>query len=551
MRRAALFGLALAACARPAAKTAPNRAETIVHGHVFDEAGQPLPLAHVHGPDERRQPVGRDGSFSVSWVWGTKPFDTLLVTGAAHRSELVAIAREDRDVEVTVRLGRPAPQGEIHAGVVLYSGPDPKPKMMTRDWDGTTFSAVVEAPDGRYPYQIVGVFDDGLNGEPTDGWELTEDGHRYRPQILIKGGSARITLDPRKLHASSSSIAFAHPGSTSAALTAIDLRVSHAHQSFSDAIDALIHAKDGPVADLSDRANRAEAAEWTALRRELAAQAQKGTPALVRHRAAIAYFDGPAIESPTADERAIAKRILGEVAPEDEAWALSKSLANVLRAVADTPQSLAYEKAFIAKQADATAVCVFLLDRLREEKDPHAIRELFGELQKPRCANMPEREEAAAYDPDRPLAPGKSIQFDVKSLTTAGRITPKDLAGTVYLIDVWGTWCVPCVAELPRIHELYAKFGGAPANGRTKRFEVLSIAAEHDADAVTKFRADESHPMPWKHGIADPESFLEKFAGPGYGFPTYVLVDENGKIIVASPQLRPSELPQLLERALR
>jgi hypothetical protein len=169
MRRTALFAFALVACARPASpvKTAPNRAETVVHGHVFDEAGRPLPLAHVHGPDAQRHEVARDGSFSVSWAPRSARFERLLVTGAAHSSETIAIAREDRDVDVTVKLGRAAPQGEIHAAVVLYSGPDPKPKRMTRDWDGTTFSAVVEAPDGRYAYNIVGISDDPGYGFPT------------------------------------------------------------------------------------------------------------------------------------------------------------------------------------------------------------------------------------------------------------------------------------------------------------------------------------------------------------------------------------------------
>lgn len=35
----------------------------------------------------------------------------------------------------------------------------------------------------------------------------------------------------------------------------------------------------------------------------------------------------------------------------------------------------------------------------------------------------------------------------------------KSLKGEVVLINVWATWCPPCVAELPRFVELYSDYG--------------------------------------------------------------------------------------------
>lgn len=534
-----LFAVAIVSCAHP--RALPPRTDSILFGRVLDENGKPLPLAHVTLRD-RRVKVGTNGEFVLAWT-PTQRLTTFVVSGPAHRTERVLVAREDHDVEVTVKLGAPAPQGEIHPAVILGSREDAKTQPMTKESDGT-YSAKLEAPDGRYKYVIVGVMNDAPSGAPTDGYEVTKDG-RYEPQVVIKGGSTRFTFDPRSLHHSYSTIDFARPGGASATLTATALRVAQASQRLDAVVDELLHRKGGPPSDLNERYGQAEKAERTALRNELAARAKTSGPTLVRQQAAAAYFEGE-IESPTAEEKALASRLTSEVPPDDPLWALSP-LSHVLRVAPNRD----YAKAFIARQPDAAAVSKFLLGQLQEAKDPAEARELFNELKKPRYAEMPEREESAPYDPDRPLAPGKPITFDVKSVASPpGQLTQKDVAGTVYLIDIWGTWCPPCVAELPHLHELYAKFSGDPKDGRKKRFEIVSLAAEHDAETIIKFRSAKSLPMPWKNGYADPE-VIEKFMGPGMGFPTYILVDENGNVIKSSPQLHPSELSALIDRALR
>ena len=40
------------------------------------------------------------------------------------------------------------------------------------------------------------------------------------------------------------------------------------------------------------------------------------------------------------------------------------------------------------------------------------------------------------------------------------------------LLDFWGTWCGPCIAEIPTLKAAYARF-------RDRGFEIVGIDYEH------------------------------------------------------------------------
>jgi len=120
-----------------------------------------------------------------------------------------------------------------------------------------------------------------------------------------------------------------------------------------------------------------------------------------------------------------------------------------------------------------------------------------------------------ALDP-RPPAP-------VLAFTTrAGG--PKQLAdfrGHLVLVNLWATWCVPCVEEMPALDRLQAKLGAA--------LTVLAISEDRrGADLVEPFLA--------QHGIKnlgiylDPKSAATDAFGV-QGLPTSFLIDGDGRII--------------------
>ncbi len=93
--------------------------------------------------------------------------------------------------------------------------------------------------------------------------------------------------------------------------------------------------------------------------------------------------------------------------------------------------------------------------------------------------------------------------------------------GKVVLLDFWATWCVPCVANLPKVIELKKEMKGKP-------FEVIAISIDDSDDDVIEFMKEEMA-LPvvnWRVGRDSPlyKDWNIK------SVPTYFLIDEKGTI---------------------
>ena len=110
--------------------------------------------------------------------------------------------------------------------------------------------------------------------------------------------------------------------------------------------------------------------------------------------------------------------------------------------------------------------------------------------------------------------------------------------GRVLLIDVWATWCRPCIDALPELRALVAE---QPAD----RFAVLAISIDGALATVTDFM--ESEPMPWYNWHVGMGSEVERTLAVR-GLPTYLLVDEEGVILANEGPL--ARLRCMAERAV-
>ena len=117
---------------------------------------------------------------------------------------------------------------------------------------------------------------------------------------------------------------------------------------------------------------------------------------------------------------------------------------------------------------------------------------------------------------DKPAAPPAATFFDANGATR----TLADFAGKLLVVNLWATWCVPCVAELPALDALSRR--GA-ADGIT----VLPLSSDRGGAATVRaFYA--------AHGIASLGVWVDRDgavarAWGARGIPTTLIVDRSGR----------------------
>ncbi len=162
----------------------------------------------------------------------------------------------------------------------------------------------------------------------------------------------------------------------------------------------------------------------------------------------------------------------------------------------------------------------------------------YSKLQK----EFPETKEAfnakISFSNDRNILVGKKIpDFSLRNLDDENEIiSPASLKGKFVLVDVWGTWCMPCLMELPNLIKAYEKF-------KDKNFTIFSVAIDASADVVKQFRKSKIK-LPWLSKEEQVETnlpWLHTYAGNWEsdiiktfeiaGVPTTFLIDPKGTII--------------------
>ncbi|CAI8154501.1 MAG: Thiol:disulfide interchange protein TlpA [Formosa sp. Hel3_A1_48] len=112
----------------------------------------------------------------------------------------------------------------------------------------------------------------------------------------------------------------------------------------------------------------------------------------------------------------------------------------------------------------------------------------------------------------------------------------KDYRGKYVYIDLWATWCGPCIDEITYLKKLEKKFEG-------KNIHFLSISTDTDTDAWRKMVTEKN--LGGVQLIADkPDSdFITKYQVTG--IPRFILIDPEG-IIVHPDMLRPSQEKEIV-----
>ena len=117
-----------------------------------------------------------------------------------------------------------------------------------------------------------------------------------------------------------------------------------------------------------------------------------------------------------------------------------------------------------------------------------------------------------------PLIGKPAPQFSLAQLREPGRtLTPADMRGKVWLLNVWASWCVSCRVEHPLLVEL----------ARTNIVPVIGLAYKDNPDDGLAWLA--SNGDPYTLSIVDRDGRVGIDFGV-YGVPETFVIDKDGII---------------------
>jgi thiol-disulfide isomerase/thioredoxin len=100
-------------------------------------------------------------------------------------------------------------------------------------------------------------------------------------------------------------------------------------------------------------------------------------------------------------------------------------------------------------------------------------------------------------------------------------VTLADFKGRFVLVNLWATWCQPCLKEMPSLLALQARLGPA--------LTILAISEDHAGASVVQ-------PFVAKHDLDKLKIYLDPkgtivHAVEARGLPTSLLIDADGKLL--------------------
>jgi thiol-disulfide isomerase/thioredoxin len=142
---------------------------------------------------------------------------------------------------------------------------------------------------------------------------------------------------------------------------------------------------------------------------------------------------------------------------------------------------------------------------------------------------VPELSEATpviqADDSNAPTAPLPAYpvaDYDFTLRTLAGEtVTMESLKGKVIFMNLWATWCPPCLAEMPSIQNLYEKV-------KSDKIAFVMISLDEDPAKAQKFIQRLGFTFP----VYTPDGYMPAQFGSGSVIPTTYVISPDGHVVV-------------------
>jgi peroxiredoxin len=120
---------------------------------------------------------------------------------------------------------------------------------------------------------------------------------------------------------------------------------------------------------------------------------------------------------------------------------------------------------------------------------------------------------------------GKPLTISGTSIT-GQMISTADLKGKVVLVQFWATWCSGCLAEIPHLQDVFARY-------HARGLEIVGISRDASDDSLAAFVKKEA--IPWSQ-IRLPTTSIEELHDPlemrwnVRSIPTIFIIDKAGTL---------------------
>ena len=133
-------------------------------------------------------------------------------------------------------------------------------------------------------------------------------------------------------------------------------------------------------------------------------------------------------------------------------------------------------------------------------------------------ADMPDRTKLGEFVPSSQPFEAPAISL---ADTNGHSVELSELRGKLVLVNLWATWCEPCLREMPSLERLQSRLG--------ERIAVLAVSEDRGGNKTVE-------PFIAKLGLKSVKIYIDPKSEVGHAFgarglPTSFLIDREGKVL--------------------
>jgi thiol-disulfide isomerase/thioredoxin len=268
-------------------------------------------------------------------------------------------------------------------------------------------------------------------------------------------------------------------------------------------------------------------------------------PGLILDRWQFIMIPGPKADALTAEVESVLATSKNEKLVAEAAFLKAAIGFEKLGPDADSATLMKIAEGFIKKAPKDPRGALFLGAIASKTTDEAKLAELNKRIEK----DYPDSPNAKQLVNERRVkeAVGKPFALEFTDAIKGTAITMASLKGKVVVIDFWATWCGPCVNEMPKMKELYAKY-------KSKGVEFIGVSLDQPKEqgGLDKLKAFVA-----KNGIEWPQYYQGNFWQSEFSsswhinsIPCVFLVDADGNLASVKARGQLDKLiPEYLEKA--